>query len=211
MPAAVRLAGEEFKTQKELNHRFSEIASHYAPCHWDTNSVGGDENLALLHEAMLYHPHIDSDPYLDSFRVDFNSHMSLSIYVDGGNINYSELTRHIFREQHNGVVVREVPVDYFSRAWDALSAKSSRPVESEARTSSDDDPQETLEALEQFAQRGKDVKFFKTDLSSPDQPKKEWEARYYTDSIKLFGKSELIERTIENIEKHTGLKPDDDF
>ena len=63
MPAAVRLAGEEFKTQKELNHRFSENRVRTnAPCHWDTNSVGGDENLALLHEAMLYHPHIDSDP-----------------------------------------------------------------------------------------------------------------------------------------------------
>jgi hypothetical protein len=211
MPASVRLAGEEFKTQKELNHRFFAIASYYAPCHWDTNSVSGEEDLTFLHAAMLYHPDIDFDPYQDSFRVDFNSHMSLSIYVDGGNINYGKLTGHIFREQRNGMVVREVPVDYFSRAWDALAAKSSKDVDSEVRTSSDDDPQETLEALEQLAQRGKDVKFFQTDTSPPDQRKKEWEARYYPDSIKLFGKSELIKKTIEDIEKHTGLKPDDDF
>jgi hypothetical protein len=210
MPASVRLAGKEFKTQKELSDRFHQIALDVTLCHWDRSRVGGDEE-TFLHEAMLYHPNIDSDPDEDSFMVGFNSHRSLSIYVNGENINYSELTRHIFREQRNGVVAREVPVDYFSRAWDVLSAKSSRDVESEVRPSSDDDPQEILKVLEQLAQRGKDIRFFKNDTSSLDQPKKEWRAPNYSDSIKLFGKSELIQRTIENIEKHTGLKPDDDF
>jgi hypothetical protein len=184
----------------------------YTPCDWDSTRVNGEEDLTFLRAAMLYHPDIEFNPYKDDFVVKFNSHLRYSIYVNGFfNINYAKLTGYIFKEQRNGMVVREVPVDYFSRAWDALSAKSSRDVETEVRTSSDDDPQETLELLEQLAQCGKDVIFFATDTTSPDQPKKTWRAPHYSDSIRLFGKSELTEKTIENIEKRAGLKPDNDF
>ncbi len=174
MPASVGLAGEEFKTQKELNHRFHEIALHYAPCHWDIRHVNG-EDLDFLQEAILYNPYIEPSPYDDApFVVDYNSHMSLSVYVDGENINYSELTRHIFRAQRNGLVVRRVPADYFGRAWDALSAKSSTAFESHGDAHSDVDTQESLDVLEQLARQGKDIRFSTGTTSSLGMPAKTW-------------------------------------